>query len=202
MKKLVLIFIFILSFQSFIKADNVSNFEIEGLSVGESLLDYFKKEKIKEFIKHKSSYHYVNGDYVIVGITNFNQDLIKLSTYSDLGVTINKSDGGYKIFSIAGQNYTHDTFEKCRNNQELIAKDIKKNLLEDNFDESIWENDKWSSGGVVVGKSKMHDFYFKDNSAFRIICYELNEDNKHIASWRIKLDVIINSKVFNEFLQN
>ena len=202
MKKLLFIFIFIISFQSFIKADDVDNFEIEGLSVGESLLDYFNKEKIKEFIKHKSSYHYLNGDYVIVGITNFNQDLIKLSTYSDLGVTINKSDSGYKIFSIAGQNYTHDTFEKCRNNQELIAKDIKKNLLEDNFDESIWENDKWISGGVVVGKSKMHDFYFKDNSAFRIICYELNEDNKHIASWRIKLDVIINSKVFNEFLQN
>ena len=65
----------------------------------------------------------MNGDYVIVGITNFNQDLIKLSTYSDLGVTIIKSDAGYKIFSIAGQNYTHDTFEKCKNNQELIAKE-------------------------------------------------------------------------------
>ena len=47
-----------------------------------------------------------------------------------------------------------------------------------------------------------HDFYFKDNSAFRIICYELNEDSKHLANWRIKLDVIINSKVFNEFLGN
>jgi len=196
--KLILIF----SLQLWAMADDIREFEIEGMSVGDSLLDYFKEEKIKEFIKHKSSYHYLDGDYVIVGISNINQDLISLNTYSDLGVTINKNDSDYKIFSIAGQIYTHNTFEKCKNNQELIAKDIKKNLLEDNFDESIWENDKWISGGVVVGKAKNHDFYFKDNSAFRIICYELNEDSKHLANWRIKLDVIINSKVFNEFLQN
>ena len=202
MRVILIIVTLIFSFQSFIKADDIEEFEIEGMSVGDSLLGYFKEEKIKEFIKHKSSYHYLNGDYVIVGISSSNQDLISLNTYSDLGVTINKNDPDYKIFSVAGQIYTYNTFEKCKNNQELIAKDIKKNLLEDNFDESIWENDKWSSGGVVVGKAKNHDFYFKDNSAFRIICYELNEDSKHLANWRIKLDVIINSKVFNEFLQN
>ena len=56
--------------------------------------------------------------------------------------------------------------------------------------------------GPVIGCGLIANFYFKDNSAFRIICYELNEDSKHLANWRIKLDVIINSKVFNEFLGN
>jgi hypothetical protein len=202
MKKLLLILILIFSFNSFSKADDVSDFEIEGMSIGDSLLDYFNNVKIKEFINHKSSYNYLNSNYVIIGITNFNQNLISLSTYSDLGVTIDKNDAGYEIFSIAGQNYTHGSFEECTKNQGLIAKDIKKNLLNDKFDESIWKNDKWISGGVSVGRSKMHDFYFKDNSAFRIICYELNENNKHLASWQIKLDVIINSKKFNKFLEN
>ena len=57
------------------------------------------------------------------------------------------------------------------------------------------------SGGVVVGKSIMHDFYFDDKSAVRIICYELNEEGKKFANWRVKLDVIINSSEFNQFLQ-
>ena len=202
MRIILITLTFIFSLQSWTNADNIKDFEIEGMSIGDSLLDYFEKEKIKEFINHKSSYHYLKGDYVIVGISNLNQDLISLNTYSDLGVTINKNDSSYKIFSIAGQIYTYGSFEECKNNQELIAKDIKKNLLEDNYYESILQNDKWISGAVVVGKAKNHDFYFKDNSAFRIICYELNDDSKHLANWRIKLDVIINSKVFNEFLGN
>jgi len=46
----------------------------------------------------------------------------------------------------------------------------------------------------------MHDFYFDNKSAVRIICYELNEDGKKMANWEVKLDVIINSSEFNQFL--
>ena len=51
-----------------------------------------------------------------------------------------------------------------------------------------------------VGKSIMHDFYFDNKSAVRIICYELNEEGKKMANWEVKLDVIINSSEFNQFL--
>ena len=47
MKRLLLILILILSFQSWTKADDISEFEIEGMSVGDSLLDYFSEEEIK-----------------------------------------------------------------------------------------------------------------------------------------------------------
>ena len=201
MKKILITLILIFSFQSWTKANDVKEFEIEGISVGDSLLSYFSKKKIKEFINHKSSYNYLNGDYVIIGISKSNQNSVDLSTYQNLGITINKKDNQYEIKSIAGQSYTFANINECNTKQKIVSKDIKEDLLEKNINEDIWENDKWMSGGVVVGKSIMHDFYFDDKSAVRIICYELNEEGKKFANWRVKLDVIINSSEFNQFLQ-
>ena len=47
MKKLLLIFVLLFSFQSLTKADDIRDFEIEGMSIGDSLLDYFSEEEIK-----------------------------------------------------------------------------------------------------------------------------------------------------------
>ena len=46
MRILSFIFIFIFSCQSLTKADEIKDFEIEGMSIGESLLDYFSNEEI------------------------------------------------------------------------------------------------------------------------------------------------------------
>ena len=47
MKRLLLILILTFSFQSWTKADDIRDFQIEGMSIGDSLLDYFNKAKIK-----------------------------------------------------------------------------------------------------------------------------------------------------------
>ena len=41
MKRLLLILILTFSFQSWTKADDISDFEIEGMSIGDSLLDFY-----------------------------------------------------------------------------------------------------------------------------------------------------------------
>ena len=46
MKRLLLILILMLSFQTLTKANDIRDFEIEGMSVGDSLLDYVTKEEI------------------------------------------------------------------------------------------------------------------------------------------------------------
>ena len=42
------IFILIFSFQSWAKANDIRDFEIEGISIGNSLLDYYSVEEIKK----------------------------------------------------------------------------------------------------------------------------------------------------------
>ena len=47
-KVFFIIFILILSLQTLTKADDISNFEIDGISVGDSLLDYLSIKQIKK----------------------------------------------------------------------------------------------------------------------------------------------------------
>ena len=42
----ILIFLITLNFQSLTKADDIRDFQIEGISIGDSLLDYFSKDEI------------------------------------------------------------------------------------------------------------------------------------------------------------
>jgi len=46
MKRLLLILILTLSLQSWTKADDIRDFEIEGISIGSSLLDKYNKSQI------------------------------------------------------------------------------------------------------------------------------------------------------------
>ena len=48
MKRLLLILILIFSFQSFTKADDVRDFEIEGMSIGDNLFDFISNEEFED----------------------------------------------------------------------------------------------------------------------------------------------------------
>ena len=62
MKRLLLILILTLSFQSWTKADDIRDFQIEGMSIGDSLLDYFSANEIKN---NKKDY-YTNDKFTAV----------------------------------------------------------------------------------------------------------------------------------------
>ena len=67
MKKLLLILILTLSFQSWIKADDIRDFEIEGMSIGDSALDYFSEKKIlEEFEIGKDEYNWTDQKFADV----------------------------------------------------------------------------------------------------------------------------------------
>ena len=51
MRVFIAVIILIFSLQSWTKADDISDFEIEGMSIGDSLLDYFSEDKIKKEIR-------------------------------------------------------------------------------------------------------------------------------------------------------
>ena len=50
--RLLLIIIFLLSFQTFSTADDIRDFEIEGISVGDSLLKYYNLDQINNFLQY------------------------------------------------------------------------------------------------------------------------------------------------------
>ena len=95
MKSFLLAFLLILSFQSWIKADDINEFEIEGFSVGESLVKYLNQKEIVEKINHKTSFHYPNSKFVSINYTTEN-----LNLFDSIGFVLKKDDPKFIIHSV------------------------------------------------------------------------------------------------------
>ena len=59
MRVFIAVLVLIFGLQSWTKADDISDFEIEGMSIGDSLLDYFDKS----YIDKKGKHLYPNKDF-------------------------------------------------------------------------------------------------------------------------------------------
>ena len=77
MRVFIAILVLIFSLQSWTKADDISEFEIEGMSIGDSLLDYMNEEEIINQIK-STRYMYTRltnefgGVYKHDGLSKYN----------------------------------------------------------------------------------------------------------------------------------
>ena len=65
------VLILILNLQSWTKADDISEFEIEGMSVGDSLLNYFSESEIKNGIKKN---YYKSKKFLRVELWDYKPD--------------------------------------------------------------------------------------------------------------------------------
>ena len=188
----IFFFILILAFnlQSWTKADNIGDFEIEEMSVGESLLNYMDENSIIEKINSKSASYYPNNSFVVI---TYKSEKFKI--YDDLGIVINPNDKSYIIHSIEGTLYMND----CRDKQLEVVNELKVF-----FDRKTYEFLSSPNLNYIddkTGESKVHyeDFYFKDNSAVRVICWSLS---KKILDdgYKNSLAIAANSKYFMNWI--
>ena len=93
MRVFLSVLILIFSLQSWTKADDIFEFEIEGMSIGDSLLDYFSKDEIKSNINY-DSYEWISEkkflDFELYDSERFNQ-------YEGVQITIKINDKKYII---------------------------------------------------------------------------------------------------------
>ena len=59
-----LLVLFVLFFSSSVLADDIGDFQIEGMSIGDSLLDFFSEEEIDNNF-HKGQYYKKNDKFII-----------------------------------------------------------------------------------------------------------------------------------------
>ena len=84
MKKLnIYLFLFLFSFQTSSWADDIRDFQIEGMSVGDSLLDFVSEEKIISTI---SNQQYPNDKFTIYVVGEF----LELKDYETVFATVKK----------------------------------------------------------------------------------------------------------------
>lgn len=124
MKRLLIILILTLSFQSWTKADDVEDFEIEGISIGDSLLKLFSKKEIES---NMAPYVFKSDRFKFFEIAK--PSIFR--NYESLQVAFKKDDDNYKIYGISAaiffdQNILNCEEKKISINNEL--KDLFRNL--------------------------------------------------------------------------
>ena len=112
MKKLFIIIIIFISFQTLSKADDIRDFQIEGMSVGDSLLSYMNKNLIVNEINNKDFSYYYEDDFVSISTWEIKNNF---KTYNAVGVVLKIGDNQHKIFSLEGTLYMDENsnIQKC-----------------------------------------------------------------------------------------
>ena len=203
-----ILFIIHIGLQSWAKANDINELEIEGMSVGDSLLNYFTEKEIKLFINSPNSMAYRNNKYIAV-TTHASYDLFSTppdndpyadtkDNYDYVGVIFRPKDKKYIIYEISAYlNFPND-FEGCKNKKDEIVSSISSsfNNIEKETETSPHNYDK-------SGESISYDtwFYF-DNGYVSAHCENWSEKLTRENGWDDKLKVRIISKKFMNFLTN
>ena len=126
MNKIILILFVILNFQSWTFADDIRDFEIEGMSIGDSLLDYFSKKKIDQ----EQFFEAEQGDNKEVARFYIRE---KKGNYDWITMSFKTSDSKYTIIELSG--FIFMSFDKCLKIRDEI--DIEVENLFENSEKQI-----------------------------------------------------------------
>ena len=194
MRVFIAVLFLIFSFQSLSRADKINELEIEGMSIGDSLLNFMTEDQIEKELNNKEiTFFYKNNTFATLS-TFLIRD--KFTIYDDVGVVIKPDDNNYKIYALEGTLfYDNIDIAACHKQQELISKDLKKNFLP-NGKESVWFGENLPNS---LSSAKYIEL-LKDGfieGQLRTICYD--QKDKNLSDL---LYVVINSKEFVKFLDN
>ena len=188
MRVFITVLVLIFSLQSLTKADDIKDFEIEGMSIGDSLLDFFNKE----YIEGRKKYYYPKSKKFFRINTG---RLSNLETYEAIQFQLLSNDKKYIIHSISGMIMYENNIEDCYDLKKTLVQEIKSL-----FPNSVDNNYKQKHMFDKTGKSIVERHEFEIESGGRVIvkCTDWSEE-MYPAD---KLSVGIVSKQLVDFLIN
>tara|TARA_B100001540_G_scaffold297850_1_gene300870 strand:- start:2 stop:547 length:546 start_codon:yes stop_codon:yes gene_type:complete len=174
-------------------ADDISDFQIEGMSVGDSLLNYMTVEEINneiDFIYEEFN----NSKSKNIAIVHFYKDL---QVYDLVSIDFKTNDPKFEIAGISGIIIHEDKFDNCLRQQQSIFEEVKLTLTDVHYEEF----EPYSHEGYPEGDIILHTIsFFLDmnrRSNLEIICWDISE-KMNIPN---RLDFSLKSHELNDFLE-
>ena len=169
MKKLsTYLFLVLFSFSAPSFSSDISEFEIEGISIGKSLLDYMSEEKIKTEIKStRYIYSYLNEDFGEVYLHE------ELQTYDYMSFFVKPDDEKFVIYEVRGLISYIEDLNGCHKKQNEIVEEISKI-----FEDAKKLEKSFKSRHDPSGKSTKEKVIFTFNSGdeIQIVCSNWEEN--------------------------
>jgi hypothetical protein len=185
MRVFITVLVLIFSLQSWAKADDISDFEIEGMSVGDSLLNYMSEKEIQ---RNTLAYFDDVREYYVIG---YNKNL---STYERLEIYLKTNDKSYKVYGITGGLFP-ENLNKCLNEQKKISQEIESSIETLKFSTGTQEHPLYKN-------SIEHYSYvsFSNNDFINIKC--MHYDKKDKKKYRVidSLQVMFQTKEITKWV--
>ena len=192
MKNFFFFLILIICFHGPVNADDIRDFEIEGVSIGDSLLKYFDKDEILQNIEKD---YYKDNKFQTTEFHN----LKKFKRYESISFSFKENDTKYYIVSMNGINFYRRNIKECYKDMSSIDNELNylfKNLYRET-DDSAHEADEKGESFV-----KAIRYWFDNDDVISIACYDWSKRLTDRNGWTDNLSIEITTKDFNEWLVN
>ena len=196
MKRLLAYLLITLSFVFIFnaKADDISDFQIEGMSIGDSLLDYFTKKEIRKERKYRIKYPNSNK---FTAITFVEYPILKV--YDSLQVNVKNKDKKYIIYSISGIIYFPNNINKCKERKELITSELIKIFPDASITKRKKKHEYDKSGKSLIYQTL---FDMDSGAESRVECYDWSKKMTKKNDLDDQLVVSILNDDFSYFMAN
>ena len=190
MKTFLVLLVLILSLQNLAKADDIGDFEIDGIGINTSLLEYLSQNEIDLALQNPT--YYKNNEFVIIFINKLSK------TYDRLQVTFKPNDNTYKIYSIDGVLDFDRNIEKCLEQKKTIIKDLE--IMFEDF-ERVDEDSPFVPDKSGKSKSFGSWFFLKNKGYISVNCVEMSDSIRELNGWTDELSISVTNEELEDFLR-
>ena len=182
------IFIFIFSLQFETKADDVKDFEIDGMSIGDSLLEYFDKDQIKSAPKL-----WYPGSDKFYGISFNANDSKNFEGYT---FSLKKNDDKYIIYDLGGTKSFPNDLKNCKSLKNSIIDSFEPSDKNFKYREYDYVYKTFGSGKSIAYISS----YRSSSGSIRVYCTDWHELDENEKNYTDELNVDLSTIEFLNFL--
>tara|TARA_B100000965_G_scaffold338894_1_gene306302 strand:+ start:199 stop:786 length:588 start_codon:yes stop_codon:yes gene_type:complete len=184
---LVLIF----SHQSWVKADDISEFEIDEMRVGVSLLKYYSKSEIKNQLPKMST------SYTSDKIKRIFFNPTKDSKYFQYNFHF-INDGSYQIVELKGGIFYENKKQECYKKMLSVSKDIEESIKYISKDTYTFKHTADKTGKSIVKRIAL----IVNGGQINISCFSWGKEIKEERPWRDTLQVSIATDEYMDWIRN
>ena len=191
MKKLLLLLVLIFGLQSWTKAADINDFQIEGMSIGDSLLDYMSKNEIIDNGIYGSDSKFFEVEYFGT-----------LSMYDHFTLHVIRNDPNYLIHAIRAINIV-DNKNDCLNSKKEIIKEMKKVFAGKELYETTQNHYYYKNSKQYVSQFYLGNKNTVESDLSRIECIIMGKkDLEKYGDTPNTLEVIIYTEKFAKWLES
>ena len=183
MKKLLRILFLGLMYCNISFAEDITDFQVEGMSLGNSLLEYYSKKKIL----NETTYENEQGNNKEVGFLYLDGDNGEFKNYRRIKIGYKTKSENYKIILITAFVDINKDINKCIAKKKEITKDLENLFNNLDLEEYGWKQHSFDA----TSRTNSSVIYFPTSSTYRpfvrAICYDWSKKSGYDDQLRVEL---------------